>query len=68
MSDKIQRLMMGTFLVIILYVVNIGETMIATYMLSFMIAMVFSWAIFDFCPSLWMLKKYFKEEAKECSK
>ena len=67
MSDKIQRLMMGTFLIVILYVVNIGETMLATYLLGFMIAMVFTWAIFDFCPSLWMLKKYFKEDSKECS-
>ena len=68
MSDKIQRLMMGTFLIVILYIVNIGEIMIASYMLAFMIAMIFTWAIFDFCPSLWMLKKYFKDECKECSK
>ena len=51
MSDKIQRLMMGTFLIVILYVVNIGEIVIASYLLGFMIAMVFSWALFDFCPS-----------------
>ena len=68
MSDKIQRLMMGTFLIAILYTVNIGEIMIASYMLGFMIAMIFTWAIFDFCPSLWMLKKYFKDECKECSR
>ncbi len=68
MSDKIQRLMMGTFLVVILYVVNIGEIMIASYLLGFMIAMVFTWALFDFCPSLWMLKKVFNEDAPECTK
>lgn len=67
-SDKIQRLMMGTFLVVILYTVNIGQIMIASYLLGFMIAMVFSWAFFDFCPSLYVLKKVFKEDCKECSK
>ena len=67
MSDKIQRLMMGTFLLVILYVVNIGEIMIASYLIGFMVAMVFSWALFDFCPSLWMLKKAFNEDAPKCS-
>lgn len=67
-SEKIQRTMMGTFLVIILYTVNIEELMIASILLGFMIVMVFTWALFDFCPSLWMLKKVFKEDAAKCSK
>lgn len=66
LSDRIQRVMMGTFLVVILYLVNIQETVIASYMLGFMIAMVFVWAFFDFCPSLWMLKKGLKEKCSKC--
>lgn len=66
LSDRIQRVMMGTFLVVILYMVNIQETVIASYMLGFMIAMVFVWAFFDFCPSLWMLKKGLKEKCSKC--
>lgn len=67
-SDRIQRTMMGTMLAIILYLVNIQELMIASYLLSFMVVMVFSWAIFDFCPSTWGLRKIFKEDCKECTK
>lgn len=63
-SDRIQRTMMGTMLAVILYLVNIEELMIASYLLSFMVVMVFSWAIFDFCPSIWGLRKIFNEECQ----
>jgi multisubunit Na+/H+ antiporter MnhE subunit len=66
LSDKIQRIMMGTMLLLILVLVNSGETMIASYLLGFMIAMVYVWAFFDFCPSLWMLKKGLKEKCTKC--
>jgi hypothetical protein len=62
LSDKIQRIMMGTMLVIILFLVNIQETMIASILLGFMIVMVYMWAFIDFCPSLWILKKGLKEK------
>ncbi|MBE0499284.1 MAG: DUF2892 domain-containing protein [Campylobacterales bacterium] len=66
LSDKIQRIMMGTMLVIILVLVNIQETVIASFLLGFMIVMVYVWAFFDFCPSLWMLKKGLKEKCTKC--
>ncbi len=62
LSEKIQRIMMGTVLTVILYLVNIQEIMIASYLLAAVIVLVFVWAIFDFCPSLWVLRKVFKEE------
>ena len=65
-SNKIQRIMMATMLSVILYLVNIQETMIASYLLGFMIVMIVSWAIFDFCPSVWGLQKLFKEECQKC--
>ena len=67
-SDRIQRTMMGIMLTVILYLVNINELTIASYLLTFMVVMVFSWAIFDFCPSTWGLRKIFKEECKPCGK
>lgn len=64
LGDKIQRLMMATFLVVIAYLVNIQELQIASYMLGFMITLIVVWALFDFCPSLWALKKYCKKCAE----
>ncbi|HIC44416.1 MAG TPA: phosphoribosylaminoimidazole synthetase [Sulfurimonas sp.] len=60
-SEKIQRIMMVMALTISLYLFNIEETMIASYILSGVIFLVCLWAIFDFCPSLWALRKIFKE-------
>jgi len=65
-SERIQRMMMGTLLTVILYLMNIEEVMMASYLLAAMIVLVFVWAIFDFCPSIWALKKMFKEDCKEC--
>ena len=64
LSARIQRVMMGTLLTIILYLFNIQEAMIASYLLSGVIFLIAVWAIFDFCPSLWVLKRVLKEE--EC--
>ena len=66
LSDKIQRIMMGSMLTLILYLFNIQEAMIASYLLAAVITLVFIWAFFDFCPSLWTLKKVLKEDCKKC--
>ena len=65
LSERIQRVMMGSLLTIILYLFNIQEVMIASYLLSGVIFLIVVWAIFDFCPSLWVLKKVFKENTFE---
>ncbi|PHR54331.1 MAG: phosphoribosylaminoimidazole synthetase [Arcobacter sp.] len=62
LSEKIQRIMMGSLLTVILYLFNIQEIMIASYLLTAVIMLVFVWAVFDFCPSLWVLRKILKEE------
>lgn len=62
-SEKIQRIMMATMLIVILYLVNIEELMIASYFLAAMIGLVLVWAFFDFCPSLWTLRKVLKESS-----
>jgi len=67
LSERIQRVMMATLLVVILYLFNIQETAIASILLTGAIVLVTVWAVFDFCPSLWALRKILKEECKNAS-
>ncbi|MGB5966663.1 MAG: phosphoribosylaminoimidazole synthetase [Sulfurimonadaceae bacterium] len=67
-SHRLQRLLTGMMLSLIWALFYIGEPTIAFGLLAFVIAMIFIWAVFDFCPSLWFFKKVLKEEsAKACS-
>jgi len=65
-SEIIQRFMMGFMMMVALYLYNTGETMFANIILGGMTVLVLIWAIFDFCPSLWTLKKIFKDECSKC--
>ena len=66
-SHRLQRLLTGTMLSLIWALFYIDESTIAFGLLAFVVAMIFTWAIFDFCPSLWFFKKVLKEEdAKAC--
>lgn len=67
-SHRLQRLLTGTMLSLIWALFFLGESTIAFGLLAFVIAMIFAWAIFDFCPSLWFFAKVLKEEnTKACS-
>jgi len=61
LSERIQRTMMGIMLFITFYLYNINEVIIANTLIVAIMSLVFIWAAFDFCPSLWGLKKIFKE-------
>ena len=61
LSERIQRILMGSLLTVILYLFNIQEAMIASILLTGVISLIAIWAVFDFCPSLWALRKMFKE-------
>ncbi len=66
-SHRLQRLLTATMLTLIWALFFVGESSIAFGLLAFVIAMIFTWAIFDFCPSLWFFKKVLKEEeTKTC--
>lgn len=66
-SHRFQRLLTGTMLSLIWTLFYVGESAIAFGLLAFVIAMIFTWAIFDFCPSLWFFQKVLKEEnSKAC--
>lgn len=57
-AEKVQRIMMAIVLSIsaILWVMSVNEW--ALLLQAFVIVMVVIWAITDFCPSLWVLKKF----------
>ena len=65
-SHRLQRLLTGTMLSLIWALFYLGESTIAFGLLGFVIAMIFTWAIFDFCPSLWFFKKVLKEDTEAC--
>ncbi|MEN8147787.1 MAG: phosphoribosylaminoimidazole synthetase [Campylobacterota bacterium] len=66
-SHRLQRLLTGTMLSFIWALFYLGESTVAFSLLAFVVAMIFIWAIFDFCPSLWFFQKVLKEEnAKPC--
>ncbi len=66
-SHRLQRLLTGMMLSLIWALFYLDESMIAFSLLAFVVAMIFTWAIFDFCPSLWFFKKILKEEdGKAC--
>ncbi len=57
-AQRIQRLMMAIFIIASIGVLHGYDFYIGTYMLVFMAVMLFVWAIADFCPSIWMLRKF----------
>lgn len=64
-AEKVQRLMMATVLTIsaVLWVLGINGWALAIQL--FVIGMIVVWAFTDFCPSLWVLKKFLPSLCKE---
>jgi len=56
-AHRLQRLLTTTMLTLIWTLFYLGATTIAFFLLAFVIVMMLSWAIFDFCPSLWFFNK-----------
>ena len=61
LSEKIQRTMMAFMMSMSLALFYTGSMQIASAVLGFVIIMTLIWAITDFCPSLWFLKKALHE-------
>jgi hypothetical protein len=57
--SRIQRIMTAIVLGLILYFFTSGSIMIAAFLQVFVIIMMLVWAITNFCPSIWLLKKIF---------
>jgi len=66
-AQKFQRLLMAIMLSIATYLMSSGN-IIGFVLQVFIIVMILVWAITDFCPSLFIFKKIFKNcEQKENS-
>jgi len=57
-AERITRFMSVIMLVVIMYFVGANAT-IALALLAFMAIMTAIWGAFDFCPSIYMMKKIF---------
>ncbi|WP_295055629.1 phosphoribosylaminoimidazole synthetase [Sulfuricurvum sp.] len=58
-AEKIQRFLMAAVLTIALFLFADGEMLYAMILQTLVIVMVIVWALFDFCPSLWIFKRVF---------
>ncbi len=65
-AERVQRLMMSIFTLIILMLLAKGLTLAALILLAFMSIMLFIYFAFDFCPSTWFLTKMFGSCYCEC--
>ncbi len=65
-AERVQRLVMSIFTLIILFLLAVGQSLAAIILLAFMSVMLFIYFIFDFCPSTWILTKIFESCYCEC--
>lgn len=64
-AEKIQRFLMAIVLTVALFLFADGQLLYAMILQTLVIIMVIIWALFDFCPSLWIFKKVFGSCAKK---
>ena len=65
-AERVQRLMMSIFALIILVFLAKGYSTVGLALLAFLSIMLFIYFIFDFCPSTWMLTKLLGSCYCEC--
>jgi hypothetical protein len=65
-AERVQRLMMSMFLLLILALLAKGYSVAGLALLAFMSVMLFIHFIFDFCPSTVLLLKIFGSCYCEC--
>ncbi len=55
-AERIQRVMMAVVLMLAFYLISISNAF-GMAILAFVIVMILVWAVTDFCPSIYILKK-----------
>lgn len=55
--QRVQRVMMALIILLSVGLMHMGYFFEGSYILAFVSFMIFMWAIFDFCPSIFLLKK-----------
>lgn len=56
--ERVHRIMMALMIVISIGLLHMGYFYISTYLLLFISIMILIWAITDFCPSIFVLRKF----------
>ena len=65
-GERIQRFLMAFMMLIILALLSKGLMTIALVLLAFVAIMLVIYGLFDFCPSTWLLTKFFGSCYCEC--
>ena len=65
-AERVTRFMSVGMLLFILYSLTQGMQVLAMSLIVFMAVMTAIWGAFDFCPSIWMLKKFLPSCYCEC--
>jgi hypothetical protein len=58
-AEKIQRFLMAIVLTAAMFLFAEGQMLLALIIQTLVIVMIIVWALFDFCPSLWIFKKIY---------
>ena len=56
-AERVTRFLTAGMIFVIMYFVGVNPT-IALALLAFVAIMMVIWGAFDFCPSIWMLRKF----------
>jgi len=65
-AERLQRFLMAFMMLVVLTLLAKGMSVIALALLSFVAIMLFIYGLFDFCPSTWILTKFFDSCYCEC--
>jgi hypothetical protein len=58
-AEKIQRFLMAIVLTLAMFLFASNQMLYAMIVQTLVIVMVIVWALFDFCPSLWLFEKIY---------
>jgi hypothetical protein len=65
-AERVTRFMTVGMILFVMFALTQGMTTLALGLLLFMAIMMTIWGAFDFCPSIWMLKKFLPSCYCEC--
>jgi len=64
-AERVARIPSIIMMFVILYFIS-ANVLVAEALLVFVAVMMTIWALFDFCPSIWMLRKFLPRCYCEC--
>jgi len=65
-AERVARALTSIVIVVIIAIFAKGHQTLALGFLAFVSVMMMIWAVFDFCPSIWMLSKFLPKCYCEC--